>query len=158
MEIHVLLQPVCSGGHFSLLNWIYLPMGEATGQLGSPHLQSGWCFVCLLSRVRLCDPVDRSPPVSSDYGIFPGKNTGAGCHAFLQGIFLTQGLNPCFLCLLHWLADSLPLCYGDALRAFYLLLWECGVMRSREMEEWRKRGSILLEMTLVLAIKTSETE
>ena len=24
----------------------------------------------------------------------PGKNTGVGCHAFLQGIFLTQGLNP----------------------------------------------------------------
>ena len=23
----------------------------------------------------------------------PGKNTGAGCHALLQGIFLTQGLN-----------------------------------------------------------------
>ena len=24
----------------------------------------------------------------------PGKNTGVGSHAFLQGIFLTQGLNP----------------------------------------------------------------
>ena len=24
---------------------------------------------------------------------FPGKNTGMGCHFFLQGIFLTQGLN-----------------------------------------------------------------
>ena len=23
-----------------------------------------------------------------------GKNTGVGCHAFLQGIFPTQGLNP----------------------------------------------------------------
>ena len=31
----------------------------------------------------------------------PGKNTGMGCHALLQGIFLTQGLNPCLLCLLH---------------------------------------------------------
>ena len=30
-----------------------------------------------------------------------------GCHAFLQGIFLTQGLNPCLLCLLHWQAGSL---------------------------------------------------
>ena len=27
----------------------------------------------------------------------PGKNTGVGCHALLQGIFLTQGLNPCLL-------------------------------------------------------------
>ena len=24
----------------------------------------------------------------------PGRNTGVGCHAFLQGIFPTQGLNP----------------------------------------------------------------
>ena len=24
---------------------------------------------------------------------FPGKNTGVGCHSFLQGIFLTQGSN-----------------------------------------------------------------
>ena len=26
---------------------------------------------------------------------FPGKNTGVGCHFLLQGIFLTQGSNPC---------------------------------------------------------------
>ena len=24
----------------------------------------------------------------------PGKDTGVGCHSLLQGIFLTQGLNP----------------------------------------------------------------
>ena len=39
----------------------------------------------------------------------PGTNTGAGCHAFLQGIFPTQGSNPGLLQLLHWQADSLPL-------------------------------------------------
>ena len=32
----------------------------------------------------------------------PGKNTGMGCHTFLQGIFLTHGLNPYFLHLQHW--------------------------------------------------------
>ena len=37
-----------------------------------------------------------------------GKNTGAGCHFFLQGIFPTQGSNPCLLPLLHWQAGSLP--------------------------------------------------
>ena len=31
-----------------------------------------------------------------------------GCHAFLEGIFLTQGLNLCLLYLLHQQADSLP--------------------------------------------------
>ena len=39
---------------------------------------------------------------------FPGKNTGPGCHFPLQGIFPTQGLNPCPS---HWEADSLPLCH-----------------------------------------------
>ena len=32
----------------------------------------------------------------------PGKNTGVGCHALLQGIFPTQGPKPHFLGLLHW--------------------------------------------------------
>ena len=39
-------------------------------------------------------PVDCSPPSSSVHGDTPGKNTGVGCHALLQGIFPTQGLNP----------------------------------------------------------------
>ena len=39
----------------------------------------------------------------------PGKNTGVGCHALLQGIFQTQGSNPCVLHLLHWQEGSLPL-------------------------------------------------
>ena len=32
------------------------------------------------------------------------KNTGVGCHALLQGIFPTQGLNQHLSCLLHWQA------------------------------------------------------
>ena len=39
----------------------------------------------------------------------PGKNTGVGCRALLQGIFLTQGSNLHLLHLLHWQAGSLPL-------------------------------------------------
>ena len=31
----------------------------------------------------------------------PGKCTGVGCHALLQGIFPTHQVNPCLLCLLH---------------------------------------------------------
>ena len=38
--------------------------------------------------------MDCSPQVSSIRGDSPGKNTGVGCHALLQGIFLTQELNP----------------------------------------------------------------
>ena len=39
---------------------------------------------------------------------FPGKHTGVGCHFLLQGIFPTQVMNPCHLCLLHWQAGCLP--------------------------------------------------
>ena len=39
----------------------------------------------------------------------PGKNTGVGCRALLQGIFLTQGSNPCLLHLLPGRVHSLPL-------------------------------------------------
>ena len=46
------------------------------------------------SCLTFCDPIDCSPPGSSVHGIFPGMNTGVGCHFLLQGIFPTQGLNP----------------------------------------------------------------
>ena len=60
--------------------------------------------------------VAHQAPLSMDS---PGKNTGVGCHFLLQGIILTQGLNPCLLHLLHWQASSLPLalpikCYQRA--------------------------------------------
>ena len=44
--------------------------------------------------VTFCDPVDCSLPVSSVHGIFPGKNTGVGCHFLLQGIFPHPGIEP----------------------------------------------------------------
>ena len=69
-----------------LLTW--LPENPPCG-----HQQA--CMLSRLSRVRLCatpwtlQPIRLLCPWDS-----PGKNTGMGCHALLQGIFLTQGLNP----------------------------------------------------------------
>ena len=34
--------------------------------------------------------MDRSPPGSSVHGDSPGMNTGVGCHALFQGLFLSQ--------------------------------------------------------------------
>ena len=56
-----------------------------------------------------CIPMDWRLPVSSVHGDSPGKITGVGCHALLQGIFLTQVSKPHLLCLLNRQADSLPL-------------------------------------------------
>ena len=52
--------------------------------------------------------MDCSPPGSSVYGIFPGKNTGMGCCSLLQGIFPTQGLNTNLLCVLHCKESQVP--------------------------------------------------
>ena len=55
----------------------------------------------------LCNPMDCSPPGSfvclwSPPGSSsPGKNTGEGCHALLQGIFPTKGSNPHLLYIWH---------------------------------------------------------
>ena len=58
-----------------------------------------WLCVTLWTRAH-------QGPLSIDSS---GQNTGVGYHAFLQGIFPTQGLNLCLLSLLHWQAGSLPL-------------------------------------------------
>ena len=52
--------------------------------------------MCLVAQScpTLCNPMDCSPPASSVHGDSPGKNSGGGSHAFLRGIFPTQGLNP----------------------------------------------------------------
>ena len=54
-------------------------------------------YVSLQSCPALCDlwTVARQAPLSMGFSL---QNTGVGCHALLQGIFLTQGSN---LCLLH---------------------------------------------------------
>ena len=71
------------------------------------------CWACMLrhfSHVRLfVRPYGRWPAWLLYPWDFPGKNTGAGYHLLLHGIFLTQGLKPDLLCLLHWQARSLPL-------------------------------------------------
>ena len=56
--------------------------------------------------LTLCDTMDCSPPASSGPWDSPGKNTGVGCGALLQGISPIQGSNPG---LLNWQADSLAL-------------------------------------------------
>ena len=57
--------------------------------------------LCLVAQscLILGDPMNEfmatpcSPPGSSVHGHSPGKNTGVGCHALLQGLFPTQELN-----------------------------------------------------------------
>ena len=62
------------------------------------HNSGNFGFMCcayLLSHVRiLCDPMCYTLPSSSVHGDSPGKNSGVGYHALLQGVFPTQGSHP----------------------------------------------------------------
>ena len=55
-----------------------------------------YVVLCLVTQscLTLCNPMDCSPPDSSVHVDSPGKNTGVGCHALLQGIFPIQRSNP----------------------------------------------------------------
>ena len=59
-------------------------VGRGLGSLSENH-----CHVQLF-----CDPMDYSLPASSCPWNSAGRSTGVGSHSLLQGIFLTQGLNP----------------------------------------------------------------
>ena len=52
--------------------------------------------LCLVTQScpTFCNPMDCRQSGSSVCGASPDNNTGVGCHAFLQGIFPTQGPNP----------------------------------------------------------------
>ena len=91
---HFFLQGIflIKGSHPCFLHWQadsspLLPPGKPIYRM---------CCLCLVAQScpTLCDPMDCSLPGSSVHGDSLGKNTGVGCQALLQGIFLTQGLNP----------------------------------------------------------------
>ena len=61
------------------------------------HLWMTLCAaLCLVAQscLTIFDSVDCSLSGFSVHGDSPGKNTGVGCHALLQGPFPTQGSNP----------------------------------------------------------------
>ena len=80
--------------------------------------------------MTLCDPMDYSPPGCSVHGDSPSKSTGVGCHALLQGIVQTQGLNPRLSCLPLWQAGDLPLVpLGKPIYMYKILLSHKKVMK-----------------------------
>ena len=92
--------------------------------------------LCLVAQsCPLCDPMDWSPPGSSVYGDFPGKNTGVCCHALLQGIFLTQGLNSD---LLHCRQILYQLSYNDILHiyAYNIYIYISAIKKNVTLPVW----------------------
>ena len=68
-----------------------------------------WCMLSCFSHVQLfatvCTVVHQAPLSMG----FSRQGYRSGLRTLLQGIFLTQGSNPCLLCLLHWQTGSLLL-------------------------------------------------
>ena len=76
---------ICSFRHYW---WSWTIVSSGKGRLL-------YLMLCLVAQScpTLCDTMDSNLPGSSVHGNSPGKNTGVGCHALLQGIFPTQGSN-----------------------------------------------------------------
>ena len=77
--------------------------------------------LCILSHVQLFG-TPWTVACQVPLGDSPGKNTGAGCHDFLQGIFLTQGLKPWLLRLLHCRQVFYPLSHLESRQHLYVSL------------------------------------
>ena len=85
----------CVGQKNSLSPLVLQGCATESKILGSLCVLSMAWYMCACVRAQLlqlcptlCDPMGF--PLSRD---FPGKNTGVGCHALLQGILQTQGSN-----------------------------------------------------------------
>ena len=78
------------------------------------------CSVTELWCLTLCHRMDCSLIGSSVHRIFPGKDTGVGCHFLLQENFLAHGLNLHFL---HWQASSSPMSHQGSLYIYVYRLY-----------------------------------
>ena len=112
----------------TILEWVAIPFSRGSSQLRD-QIQVSWiaggfftiwatrkaplkCKNYVLSHfscIRLFATYGLQPARLLCPWDFPSKKTGVRCLFLFQGIIMTQALNPCLLCLLHWQADSFPL-------------------------------------------------
>ena len=93
---HKLHTPFCAQSIGKERNPVAAPTARRLGNVVLVWLGMCCAVLCLVTllRLTLCDTTDCSPPRFSAHADSPGKNTGVGCHALLQGIFPTPGSNP----------------------------------------------------------------
>ena len=114
-----------------------------------------WCshvfMLSCFSHVWIhCDSMGYSLPGSSVHGDSPGKNTGVGSHALLQGIFATQGSNLSFMSP-HWQAGSLPLVSpGKSLCGVYYIAIDNQNRLQPKVVLWPHKESYQFNATSVL--------
>ena len=103
-------RPLCQTvGITSAFSSSAAPLQRSEMSHGEPEISahSGSIYTRELRCVRLFGPHRLEPARLLCPWDSPGKHTGAGCHARLQGTFPTRASN---LCLLHWQVDPFLLC------------------------------------------------
>ena len=93
---------MCSPFPFSYPSLFWLVLNSCLNWWGSCFVPR--CFSCVWLSVT-----PQRVGTGAHHGVLQARILGWGGHAFLQGIFLTHGRNPCLFCLLHWPMGSLPL-------------------------------------------------
>ena len=118
MQAQVCWQPLCH--HVENLLENEAAQGQQVQKVGKqlpdvpvwPQVQAPLYVMCAKSLQpcpTLCNPMDCSPPGSSVHEILLARILEWVAMPSSRGIFPTQGLNPCLLCLLHWQVGSLSL-------------------------------------------------
>ena len=135
-----------SGGDMDLILWLVRTSGEGNGNplqyscLGNPLERGAWWVIWvghdLVTKQHMytaelfdCAWLFANPWIVAcqtplSMGFFRHEYW-SGSPFLPPGIFLIQGSNPHFLCLLHWQADSLPLSHlWDIYVSIYLYTWD----------------------------------
>ena len=112
-------------------------------------------FAQLLQSCWTCNPMGCSLSGSSVLGNSPGKNTGMGCHALLQGFFPTQGWNRASS--ISYIGSQFPYLYQHASKTKYLYLLNGLPKNLREMELGRLAfNTIFLNREALKCIRDSK--
>ena len=144
--------------------------------------------VCVCARARVCVCSDTSVVSSS---LWPhgcasllcpwdstGENTGVGCHALLQGIFMIQGLNLHLLCLLpckqilYLLSSSMSIVefsdWSRKMETFIELkgqhrIWQQQLLNPGESgliaSGWDEQGHVIIKFLVIMSnLKKSTTK
>ena len=106
---------------------------------GMLETTAGWCVSCSVMSDSLW-PHGLYLPGASVHGDSPGKNSGVGCHALLQGVFPTQGSNP-GLPRCKWILYGLS--YLGSLEAGYicLFMWSLHTISLEMLISWSSQSN-----------------
>ena len=112
----------------------------------------------------LCNPMNYSPPGSSVHGIFPGKNTGVGCHILFQGNLPTQDSNHVsgVSCIGRWILyhcatwEGPRFIYIEHLKQYLVNIQTTKIMASGPITSWETDGETVSDFIFLCSKITAD--